>query len=173
MALVDTDPRINLAYGVAGLSIALDSLSAIKYAKVTARRNERGATDGFDIEGGIPLLRQQRRPGGPRAWTSCTISARSSRSCPSTRTPARPLAAHHLERDVRQRRPARRTTDAPKAGFRSGANPMHGRDKSGAIASLASVAKVATATRRAASRTPSRSFRNRWVRRPKTGSKTS
>ena len=40
MAFIDTDPRINLAYGVAGLSIAIDSLSAIKYAKVTARRNE-------------------------------------------------------------------------------------------------------------------------------------
>lgn len=47
MALVDTNPRINLAYGVAGLSIALDSLSAIKYAKVTARRNDIGLTEGF------------------------------------------------------------------------------------------------------------------------------
>ena len=46
MALVDTNPRINLAYGVAGLSIALDSLSAIKYAKVTARRNDIGLTEG-------------------------------------------------------------------------------------------------------------------------------
>ena len=51
MAFVDTDPRINLAYGVAGLSIAIDSLSAIKYAKVTARRNDIGLTEGFDIEG--------------------------------------------------------------------------------------------------------------------------
>ncbi len=56
MAFVDTDPRINLAYGVAGLSIALDSLSAIKYAKVTARRNEQGLTDGFDIEGEFPCF---------------------------------------------------------------------------------------------------------------------
>ena len=55
MALVDTNPRINLAYGVAGLSIALDSLSAIKYAKVTARRNDIGLTEGFDIQRRIPL----------------------------------------------------------------------------------------------------------------------
>ena len=54
MAFVDTDPRINLAYGVAGLSIALDSLSAIKYARVTARRNAEGLTEGFDIEGEFP-----------------------------------------------------------------------------------------------------------------------
>ena len=46
MAFVDTDPVINLAYGVAGMSIAVDSLSAIKYAKVTARRNDIGLTEG-------------------------------------------------------------------------------------------------------------------------------
>ncbi len=56
MAFVDTDPRINLAYGVAGLSIAIDSLSAIKYAKVTARRNDIGLTEGFDIEGSFPCF---------------------------------------------------------------------------------------------------------------------
>ena len=47
MAFIDTNPTINLAYGVAGLSITADSLSAIKYAKVTARRNAEGLTDGF------------------------------------------------------------------------------------------------------------------------------
>lgn len=56
MAFVDTDPRINLAYGVAGLSIAIDSLSAIKYAHVKARRNDIGLTEGFDIEGAFPCF---------------------------------------------------------------------------------------------------------------------
>ena len=56
MAFIDTNPRINLAYGVAGLSIALDSLSAIRYAKVTARRNEIGLTEAFDIEGSFPCF---------------------------------------------------------------------------------------------------------------------
>ena len=56
MAFVDTDPVINLAYGVAGMSIAVDSLSAIKYAKVTARRNDIGLTEGFDIEGEFPCF---------------------------------------------------------------------------------------------------------------------
>ena len=56
MAFVDTDPAINLAYGVAGMSIAVDSLSAIKYAKVTARRNDIGLTEGFDIEGEFPCF---------------------------------------------------------------------------------------------------------------------
>ena len=56
MAFVDTDPRTNLAYGVAGLSIAIDSLSAIKYAHVKARRNDIGLTEGFDIEGAFPCF---------------------------------------------------------------------------------------------------------------------
>ena len=56
MAFVDTDPAINLAYGVAGMSIAVDSLSAIKYAKVTAKRNDIGLTEGFDIEGEFPCF---------------------------------------------------------------------------------------------------------------------
>ena len=52
MAFIDTNPRINLAYGVAGLSIAIDSLSAIKNAKVTARRNGR-----FRYRRYIPMFR--------------------------------------------------------------------------------------------------------------------
>ena len=56
MAFVDTNPEINLAYGVAGMSIAVDSLSAIKYAKVKARRNDIGLTEGFDIEGEFPCF---------------------------------------------------------------------------------------------------------------------
>ena len=56
MAFVDTDHVINLAYGVAGMSIAVDSLSAIKYAKVKAKRNEIGLTEGFEIEGEFPCF---------------------------------------------------------------------------------------------------------------------
>ena len=56
MAFVDTNPAINLAYGVAGMSIAVDSLSAIKYAKVTAKRNDIGLTESFDIEGEFPCF---------------------------------------------------------------------------------------------------------------------
>ena len=58
MAFIDTNPTINLAYGVAGLSIAADSLSAIKYAKVTAHRNADGLTDGFSIEGDFPICQR-------------------------------------------------------------------------------------------------------------------
>ena len=56
MAFIDTDPSINLAYGVAGLSIAIDSLSAIKYGKVTVKRNELGLTESFDIENEFPCF---------------------------------------------------------------------------------------------------------------------
>ncbi|MBQ3610327.1 MAG: formate acetyltransferase, partial [Bacteroidaceae bacterium] len=56
MAFIDTNPRINLAYGVAGLSIVLDSLSAIKYGKVHAKRNEIGLTESFEIEKDFPMF---------------------------------------------------------------------------------------------------------------------
>ena len=56
MAFIDTDQRINLAYGVAGLSIAIDSLSAIKYGRVHAKRNDIGLTEGFEIEGEFPCF---------------------------------------------------------------------------------------------------------------------
>ena len=56
MAFIDTNPTINLAYGVAGLSIVLDSLSAIKYGKVTVKRNELGLTEGFEIEKDFPCF---------------------------------------------------------------------------------------------------------------------
>ena len=54
MALIDTNPRINLAYGIAGLSIVADSLSAIKYAKVKPVRDENGLTVDFKIDGDFP-----------------------------------------------------------------------------------------------------------------------
>ena len=54
MAFIDTDPRINLAYGVAGLSIAIDSLSAIKYARVKAVRNDKGIVTDYIVEGDFP-----------------------------------------------------------------------------------------------------------------------
>ena len=62
MAFIDTDPKINLAYGVAGLSIAADSLSAIRYAKVTPIRNEQGLTEDFKIEGEFPCYGNDERP---------------------------------------------------------------------------------------------------------------
>ena len=55
MALIDTNPRINLAYGIAGLSIVADSLSAIKYAKVKPIRNDLGLTEDFEIIGDFPM----------------------------------------------------------------------------------------------------------------------
>ena len=104
MAFIDTNPEINLAYGVAGLSIAVDSLSAIKYAKVTAHRNADGLTDGFDIQGEYPCFGNDDDKVDSLAvdlvhffskelthwpWTSCISSARSSASFRSTRMPCR------------------------------------------------------------------------------------
>ncbi len=124
MAFVDTDPRINLAYGVAGLSIALDSLSAIKYARVTPRRNAEGSPKPSTSRVNS-LLRQQRRPCRPSGRGPRLLLQRGAEE--AARLQERPTDAvaadDHLERDVRQedRRNARRTPQG--RGLRSGSQP--------------------------------------------------
>lgn len=89
MAFVDTDPEINLAYGVAGMSIAVDSLSAIKYAKVKARRNDIGLTEGFDIEGEFPCFGNDDDRVDHLAVDLIYYFDEELKSCPSTNTPSR------------------------------------------------------------------------------------
>lgn len=90
MAFVDTDPAINLAYGVAGMSIAVDSLSAIKYAKVTARRNDIGLTEGFDIEGEFPCFGNDDDRVDHLAVDLIYYFDEELKNCRSTRMPNRP-----------------------------------------------------------------------------------
>ena len=104
MAFIDTDPRINLAYGVAGLSIAIDSLSAIKYAKVTARRNEIGLTEGFDTEGSFPCFGNNDDRVDHLGVDLVYYFSEELKKLPVYKN-ARPnpfLADYHLQRDVRQ-----------------------------------------------------------------------
>ena len=144
MAFVDTNPRINIAYGVAGLSIALDSLSAIKYAKVTAHRNDIGLTDRFDIEGEYPCFgNNDDRVDhlGVDLVYFFTEELKKHRVYKNARPT---LSLLTITSNVMYGKKTGATPDGRPAGmaFAPGANPMHGRDKSGAIASLSSVAKL-------------------------------
>ena len=65
MALHDHAPLRTMAFGMAGLSVVADSLSAIKYAKVRVVRDATGLITDYQTEGDVPAVRQQRQPGGP------------------------------------------------------------------------------------------------------------
>ena len=144
MALIDTNPSINLAYGVAGLSIVADSLSAIKHAKVTARRNADGLTEGFDIEGDFPKFGNDdnRVDNIARDVVNFFNTELCSRKVYKDAQPT--LSLLTITSNVMYGKKTGATPDGREKGiaFAPGANPMHGRDTHGAIASLSSVAKL-------------------------------
>ena len=144
MAFVDTDPRINIAYGAAGLSIALDSLSAIKYAKVTARRNAEGLTEGFDIDGEFPCFGNNDDRVDHLGVDLVYFFTEELKKLPVYKNARPTLSLLTITSNVMYGKKTGATPDGREAGvaFAPGANPMHGRDKSGAVASLASVAQL-------------------------------
>ena len=145
MAFVDTDPVINLAYGVAGMSIAVDSLSAIKYAKVTARRNDIGLTEGFDIEGEFPCFGNDDDRVDHLAVDLIYYFDEELKKLPVYKNAKPTLSILTITSNVMYGKKIRCHSRRPRqrvVAFAPGANPMHGRDKNGAIASLSSVAKL-------------------------------
>ncbi len=144
MAFMDSNYGVDIAYGIAGISIVADSLSAIKYAKVKAMRDENGIAKDFSTEGEFPMYGNDDdrvdliAKEVQKFFMEELLKHRAYKDATPT------LSLLTITSNVMYGKNTGATPDGRKAGepYAPGANPMHGRDHSGAIASLNSVAKL-------------------------------
>ena len=144
MAFIDTNPDINLAYGAAGLSIVADSLSAIKHAKVEVVRDENGISKDFNIDGEFPFYGNDDDRVDIFATEIPAFLNKELKKLETYKNAEATLSILTITSNVVYGLKTGATPDGRKAGvaFAPGANPMHGRDTSGALASLSSVSKI-------------------------------
>ncbi len=144
MALHDYHIKRNFATGIAGLSVVADSLSAIRYAKVKPIRNKFGIAEDFIIEGEYPTYGNNDDRVDTMANQIVKTFKEKISQYPAYRNAVHSLSVLTITSNVVYGKKTGTTPDGRKKGepFAPGANPMHGRDQKGALASLLSVAKI-------------------------------
>jgi formate C-acetyltransferase len=144
MALHDHAPLRTMAFGMAGLSVVADSLSAIRYAKVRVVRDETGLVKDYEVEGGYPEFgNNDNRVDHLATWVVSTFMGKL-RKYPTYRNAIHTQSILTITSNVVYGKNTGNTPDGRRQGepFAPGANPMHGRDSHGIHASAASVAKI-------------------------------
>lgn len=144
MALHDTEILRTMATGIAGFSVAVDSLSAIKYAKVKTIRDENGIVVDYEVEGDFPKYgNNDDRADEIAIWLLKEFMTKVKKH-KTYRNAKHTTSILTITSNVVYGKKTGNTPDGRRAGepFAPGANPMHGRDTHGALASLSSVAKV-------------------------------